>query len=113
MHIGVNLNMRKIAWTIIVVFVSILKTVRPQDETTLYDGYLFERFDTQMLSSDAEKQCTVRGAWLFEPKTDEMFNELTNSFIPAANDKYYFMGLRKLGGDWRWSDYSEPTTTHW
>nr|XP_039259601.1 uncharacterized protein LOC120336065 [Styela clava] len=72
------------------------------------DGYLLERFDTEVQTMNAaEQECKARSAWLVRIKDKNMQDEvkvLLDGATASNSTGDYFIGLTKSFGYWTWSD---------
>ncbi|XP_077965960.1 uncharacterized protein LOC120336894 isoform X2 [Styela clava] len=82
------------------------------------DGYLLERFDTEVYTmNSAEQKCNARNAWLVRIKNTNMQNKI-NALLSGATAKNpngnYFIGLTKVSGSWKWTDENHAAwPTNW
>ncbi|XP_077975102.1 uncharacterized protein LOC120336065 [Styela clava] len=82
------------------------------------DGYLIERFDTEVNTMRAaEQKCSARSAWLVRIKNSNMQDKvdaLLGGATASNPNGNYFIGLMKTSGTWKWSDgYLAASSVNW
>ncbi|XP_035672885.1 alpha-N-acetylgalactosamine-specific lectin-like [Branchiostoma floridae] len=84
------------------------------DETGDFNGYHYRAVTSRLNYDQAQGRCISYGGYLVHIKSSRQQSFLAN-MASAASGSGYWIGCsdRQTEGDWRWSDGSPLSYTHW